>query len=231
MHRLGFGKDELEEAIPWLQASVFHVASVFTHLAASGDPEHDSFTALQIKRFEQVSEFLRAELGSSFRRHVLNSAGIERFPEWQYDRVRLGIGLHGIGLSPSLRPVSSFLTSVSQVRKVPSGESVGYSRKGMTRKDSRIATIPVGYADGLHRSLGNGRTKLRVGGVLVPTMGDICMDMTMIDVSGTSISEGDRVEVFGKEQSLAYLAKQAGTIPYDILTSIPGRVKRVYLQE
>jgi len=231
MHRLGFGKDELEEVIPWLQEPVFQVATVFTHLAASGDSEHDAFTALQISSFEQLSEFLRRELGYSFRRHVLNSAGIERFPDWQFDTVRLGIGLHGIGISPSLKPVSSFLTTISQVRTVPAGESVGYSRKGRTRKDSRIATIPVGYADGLHRSLGNGRAKLMVGEFFVPTMGDICMDMTMIDVSGTNITEGDLVEIFGKEQSLSDLATQAGTIPYDILTSIPGRVKRVYLQE
>jgi alanine racemase len=137
----------------------------------------------------------------------------------------------GLGLSSSLRPVSAFKTTVSQVRTVPAGESVGYSRKGKTKKDSRIATIPVGYADGLHRSLGNGRARVRVRGGLVPTMGEICMDMTMIDVTGTDVTEGDLVEVFGKEQALADLAKLAGTIPYDILTSIPERVKRVYLQE
>jgi len=231
MHRLGFGKEELEEAIPWLQKSEFRVASVFTHLAASDDPDHDGFTHTQVSRFRQMRQFLVDELGHPVKRHVLNSAGIERFPDLQFDMVRLGIGLHGMGLSSLLRPVSSFKTTVSQVRTVPAGESVGYSRKGKTRKDSRIATIPVGYADGLHRSLGNGRAKLKVRGVLVPTMGEICMDMTMIDVSGTDVSEGDLVEVFGKEQALTDLAKLAGTIPYDILTSIPERVKRIYLQE
>jgi len=231
MHRLGFGKEELEEAIPWLQKPGFRVASAFTHLAASEDAAHDGFTRTQVSRFEQMSQFLMRELGHPMKRHVLNSAGIERFPDLQFDMVRLGIGLHGVGLSSSLRPVSSFKTTVSQVRTVPAGESVGYSRKGKTKKQSRIATIPVGYADGFHRSLGNGKARVSVRGELVPTMGEICMDMTMIDVSGTDVSEGDQVEVFGKEQALADLAKLAGTIPYDILTSIPERVKRVYLQE
>jgi alanine racemase len=231
MHRLGFGKDELGEAIPWLQKSEFRVATAFTHLAASDEPDHDDFTREQVSRFVQLSEFLSDELAYPVKRHVLNSAGIERFSDLQFDMVRLGIGLHGIGISSSLRPVSSFLTTVSQVRTVPAGESVGYSRRGMTERRTTIATIPVGYADGLHRKLGNGQAKVFVKDVLVPTIGDICMDMTMIDVSGTDVSEGDLVEIFGKEQTVSDLARQAGTIPYEILTSIPERVKRVYLQE
>jgi alanine racemase len=178
-----------------------------------------------------MSKILSEELGSPLKRHVLNSAGIERFSDLQYDMVRLGIGLHGIGISSSLRPVSSFLTTVSQVRTIAAGESVGYSRTGVTGRISRIATIPVGYADGFHRGLGNGKGQVFVKGVKVPTIGEICMDMTMIDVTGTDVSEGDVVELFGKEQAVTELAERAGTIAYDILTSIPERVKRVYLQE
>ena len=231
MHRLGFGNDELEALIPWLNLPEFRISSVFTHLAAANDETHDDFTYEQVHRFNQMSDFLSIALGKPFRRHVLNSAGIERFPDLQYDMVRLGIGLHGIGVSSSLRPVSSFLTTVSQVRTVPAGESVGYSRRGVCQSSSRIATIPVGYADGFHRQLGNGSGQVYIKGVMVPTIGEVCMDMCMIDVSGTDIEEGDMVEIFGKQQTVSDLADRAGTIPYDILTSIPGRVKRVYLQE
>jgi alanine racemase len=209
----------------------FQLASVFTHLAASGERKHDDFTRRQAALYASMCEFLKDQLGSGFKQHILNSAGIEHFQDLQYDMVRLGIGLHGIGASDSLKAVSSFKTIVSQVRTVAAGESVGYSRKGFTTGISRIATIPVGYADGFHRELGNGVGQVVIQGVKFPTIGEICMDMTMIDVSGADISEGDQVEIFGKEQSLSELASQAGTIPYDILTSIPGRVKRVYLQE
>jgi len=139
--------------------------------------------------------------------------------------------LHGIGEDPSLKVVSSFLTSVSQVRNVDAGDSVGYMRSGVTTQRSSIATIPVGYADGFHRSLGNGAGKVYVNNQPAPTIGEICMDMTMIDVTGLDISEGDVVELFGKQQPVSELARQAGTIPYEILTSVPERVKRVYLQE
>lgn len=231
MHRLGFENEELEQALSWLCLPEFHIASVFTHLAATNDSAHDGFTREQIKRFDQMSALLSTELGFPIKRHVLNSAGIERFPDMQYEKVRLGIGLHGIGISSSLRPVSSFKTSVSQVRTVSAGESIGYSRLGVTEKDSKIATIPVGYADGFHRRLGNGRGQVFVNGVKAPTIGEICMDMTMIDVSGTEAKEGDEVELFGRELPVSELAERAGTIAYDILTSIPERVKRVYLQE
>jgi alanine racemase len=231
MHRLGFGESDLKNLIPWLQEPGIRVASVFSHLAASGDPEHDLFTLEQIRRFEQMSSQLSKALGATFRQHILNSAGIERFPDAQYDMVRLGIGLHGIGEDSSLKVVSSFKTTISQVSSVDAGETVGYLRSGYTKQPSIIATIPVGYADGFHRSLGNGTGKVYVNGQLAPTIGEICMDMAMIDVTGLDVAEGDVVELFGKHQSVAELARQAGTIPYEILTSVPERVKRVYLQE
>jgi len=231
MHRLGFGESDLKNLIPWLQEPGIRVASVFSHLAASGDPEHDLFTLEQIGRFEQMSSQLSKALGATFRQHILNSAGIERFPDAQYDMVRLGIGLHGIGEDSSLKVVSSFKTTISQVSSVDAGETVGYLRSGYTKQPSIIATIPVGYADGFHRSLGNGTGKVYVNGQLAPTIGEICMDMAMIDVTGLDVAEGDVVELFGKHQSVAELARQAGTIPYEILTSVPERVKRVYLQE
>ncbi len=231
MHRLGFQEEDISDIIPFLRRKELNVASVFTHLAASDDEAHDEFTRMQIHIFDRTSRMLSGSLDQSFDKHVLNSAGIERFPEAQYDMVRLGIGLHGIGLNESLRPVSSFKTTVSQIRKVRKGESVGYSRSGKVGRESLIATIPVGYADGFHRILGNGRGKVWIKDTLVPTIGNICMDMSMIDVTGLDISEGDDVELFGKNQPVTALAEMAETIPYEILTSIPGRVKRVYLQE
>jgi alanine racemase len=231
MHRLGFQEDEVEQLISWLGKEEFHVTSVFSHLAASGDPDQDRFTRGQIRCFERISSRISDAIGKGFSRHLLNSSGIERFPEAQFDMVRLGIGLHGIGQAGNLHPVSSFKTAISQIRKIKKGESVGYARRGMTERDSIIATLPVGYADGFHRNLGNGTGKVWINGTPAPVIGDICMDMTMVDITGIHASEGDPVEIFGKNQSVSELAELAGTIPYEILTSIPERVKRVYLQE
>jgi len=231
MHRLGFGEHNMEELIPWLMKPGLKVASVFSHLAASGESEHDQFTIDQIRKFDRMSSHLLDVLGTPFLRHILNSAGIERFPDAQYEMVRLGIGLHGIGQGTLLKEVSSFKSTVSQIRMVNAGETVGYSRSGRVKRESSIATIPVGYADGFHRSLGNGAGKVMVNGQVAPTVGEICMDMTMIDVTGLDVSEGDIVELFGKQQPVSELARQAGTNAYEILTSIPERVKRVYIQE
>ncbi len=231
MHRLGFGEPDLKQLIPWLQKPEMRVASVFSHLVASDDQNHDRFTRDQIKRFDHMSSQLLNVLRVPFQQHILNSAGIDRFPDAQYDMVRLGIGLHGVGADSSLKVVSSFKTTISQVRSVGAGETVGYSRSGVTKQKSSIATIPVGYADGFHRSLGNGAGKVFVNGHIAPTIGEICMDMAMIDVTGLDVSEGDMVELFGKQQPVSELARQAGTIPYEILTSVPERVKRVYIQE
>ncbi len=231
MHRLGFQKEDMELLIPWLKRVEFQMTTLFSHLVASDESKHDEFTREQNQTFNQIASLLSKELELSFQKHILNSAGIERFPEAQYDMVRLGIGLHGIGRSETLWPVSTFKTSISQIRDVKKGDTIGYSRKGFTARDSRIATIPVGYADGLNRSLGNGVGKVWINGNFASTIGHICMDMAMIDVTGLEVSEGDMVEIFGKHQPVTVLAGQAGTIPYEILTSIPERVKRVYLQE
>ncbi|HDS07624.1 MAG TPA: bifunctional UDP-N-acetylmuramoyl-tripeptide:D-alanyl-D-alanine ligase/alanine racemase [Bacteroides sp.] len=231
MHRLGFMEEETGRLLPLLKREAFRVASVFTHLAASDEPQHDSFTRKQIADFDRMAAIFSSFLEAPFDRHVLNSSGIERFPDAQYEMVRLGIGLHGIGRPPALMPSSSFKTRISQLRKVKAGDTVGYSRAGKLDRDSLIATLPVGYADGLNRKLGNGAGKVWVSGWLVPTVGNICMDMTMIDVTGLEVSEGQEVEIFGRHQSVADLARQCGTIPYEVLTSVPSRVKRVYLQE
>ncbi len=231
MHRLGFGESDLDQLMPLLHEPGLRVASVFSHLVASGDAHQDPFTQEQIRRFDQMCSRLSSDLGVTFQKHILNSAGIQRFPDAQYEMVRLGIGLHGIGDDSSLKVVSSFKTTISQIRSVAAGETVGYLRSGLTRKPSTIATIPVGYADGFHRSLGNGKGKVYVNGMAAPTIGEICMDMTMIDVTGLDVAEGDVVELFGKQQPVSELARQAGTISYEILTSVSERVKRVYLQE
>ncbi len=231
MHRLGFQEDEINRLIPLLKQEQFRVSSVFSHMAASEVPEHDEFSREQFRRFERISMSIAGALAYSFDRHILNSAGIERFPDAQYQMVRLGIGLHGIGADSSLVPASSYRSSVSQIMRVSRGETIGYSRAGKAETDLTVATIPVGYADGMDRRMGNGNGSVWIAGTLSPTIGNICMDMTMIDVTGKSVAEGDEVELFGKNLTVQEVAQMAGTIPYEILTSVPERVKRVYLQE
>lgn len=234
MHRLGFMPSEISELSTWLRhQSLVHVKSVFSHLAASDEPVHDSFTRQQIGLFSGICDNLKSALGTQFIRHILNSGGIERFPDAQFDMVRLGIGLYGVSgeKNSQLMTVATLKSTVSQIKRIPAGGTVGYSRMGKTDRESVIAIVPVGYADGLDRRLGNGRGQMLVNGVFVSTIGNICMDMCMIDITGRNINEGDEVIVFGKQYTINDMAADLNTIPYEILSSISARVKRVYLQE
>lgn len=234
MHRLGFMPYEISELINWLRnQSLVHVKSVFSHLAASDEPVHDGFTRQQIGLFSGICDNLAAALGTQFLRHILNSGGIERFPDAQFDMVRLGIGLYGVSgdKNSRLMTVATLKSSVSQIKRIPVGGTVGYSRMGKPDRESVIAIVPVGYADGLDRRLGNGRGQMLVNGVFVSTIGNICMDMCMLDITGRNIQEGDEVIVFGKQYTIKEMASELDTIPYEILSSISARVKRIYLQE
>ncbi len=231
MHRLGFEQDDLDWLADALRSDEIRVRSLFTHLAGSDDPQLDDFTREQIASFNSMADQLRPITGDDVLLHVLNTAGIERFPEYQMDMVRIGIGLYGQGISEALEPVSTFKTVISQVRNVKKGETVGYGRSGRVEKDAVIATIPVGYADGIKRHLGNGNYAFYVNGKLAPTIGNICMDMTMLDITGLDATVGDTVELYGRNCPVAAMAAQLGTIVYEILTSIPERVKRVYIRE
>ncbi|MBE0677760.1 MAG: bifunctional UDP-N-acetylmuramoyl-tripeptide:D-alanyl-D-alanine ligase/alanine racemase [Bacteroidales bacterium] len=234
MHRLGFGMSDIE-ALPGLLSGQQHVkvVSLFSHLAASDDPAHDDFTHRQASLLIYAAERLKRDLGYGFKIHLLNSAGINRFPEYQFDIVRLGIGLYGIGRyeGVNLRHTGRFITAVSQVRSVPAGDPVGYGCGGAAEYNREIAVIPVGYADGLRRELGEGRGSLFIKGRRVPITGSICMDMCMADVTGMSVRAGDEAEVFGAAISVEEIAALCNTIPYEILTSIPPRVKRIYVNE
>ncbi len=180
-----------------------------------------------------VAEKLKSALGYSFTTHLLNSAGISRFPQYQFDMVRMGIGLYGIGdyHGVALRHTGRFVTAVSQVRTVPAGEPVSYGCSGAADHDREIAVIPVGYADGLRREMGNGRGSLFIKGRKVPVIGSVCMDMCMTDVTGLNVKTGDEAEIFGSNITIEEIAGLCNTIPYEILTSIPSRVKRVYVNE
>ncbi|HXH19917.1 MAG TPA: bifunctional UDP-N-acetylmuramoyl-tripeptide:D-alanyl-D-alanine ligase/alanine racemase [Chitinophagales bacterium] len=237
MHRLGFEPHEIHSLACMLKKMpLVKVQSAFSHLAASDEPQHDDFTRSQISRFSQACDELCAGLNYPVMRHILNSGGILRFPEAQFDMVRLGIGLYGVDttgkIQEKLLQVSTLKSSVSQVKTVKAGESVGYSRSFVAKEQMRIATIGIGYADGIDRRLGNGRGSMSVRGQLAPTVGNICMDLCMIDVTHIpGVEEGDEVIIFGKELPIQNVASQAGTIPYEILTGISERVKRVYFQE
>ncbi len=236
MHRLGFEAQQVRGLAEQLRlSSDLQVRSVFSHLAASDEPEHDAFTREQIKKFRDMSEAIAAALGYPVLRHILNSAGIVRFPEAQFDMVRLGIGLYGIGSGEAeqgqLQNVSTLKTIISQVKKIPANETIGYSRKGIAKKEMLIATVPIGYADGLSRKLSNGKGKMLVNGKPAPVVGNVCMDMCMLDITGIEAAEGDEVIVFGKQHPIAEVAKEMETIPYEVLTNISRRVKRVYWQE
>ena len=234
MHRLGFGPGDTDELAGRLAGQQhLRVVSMFSHLAASEAPEHDAFTHRQAMLLTEAAERLKTALGYTFNLHILNSSGISRFPEYQFDMIRLGIGLYGIGCyeGVALRHTGRFMTAVSQVRTVAAGEPVSYGCRGTSDHDREIAVIPVGYADGLRRIMGDGRGSLFVKGHRVPITGSICMDMCMADVTGLSVRAGDEVEVFGTNIPIEEIAALCNTIPYEILTSIPPRVKRIYVNE
>jgi alanine racemase len=233
MHRLGFFETELEQLARDLNSGHFNVVSVFSHLVGSDEAEHDNFTREQIALFRKMAGILKQLISGDFMMHILNSAGIERFADDQMNMVRLGIGLYGVSgnFSGNLVEVSTFKTCISQVRELEGGTTIGYSRKGRLKARRTIATLPVGYADGLPRSLGNGKGHFLVAGKPSPTVGNICMDMCMVDITGSNAKTGDEVIIFGKNHPVYKIASAAGTIPYEILTGISERVKRIYYQE
>lgn len=236
MHRLGFEAKDIEQLSQLLQSSTsFKVQSVFSHLVASDSSEHDEFTKNQANIFLQSCNELQKATGYTFLRHIGNTSAIHRHKNLQLDMVRLGIGLYGVDSSVEmqqrLKNVTTLKTTISQIKKVKAGETVGYSRKGIVKKDSVIATVRIGYADGYPRALSNGKGKMWIKGHLLPVKGLVCMDMTMLDVTGTNVQEGDEVIVFGEPLSVNDVANWADTIPYEILTGISQRVKRVYFEE
>jgi alanine racemase len=237
MHRLGFGMNEIDELISLLKNSNrLAVKSVFSHLAAGEDVNEDAFTLFQAERFKKACAKIESAIGYSFIKHLSNSAASFRLPALQFNMVRLGIGLFGINSSGSnkisLQPSTTLKTTVAQIRKVNKGDTVGYNRKGKINTDSIIATLRIGYADGLRRSLSNGTGKVFIRGKFASVVGTIAMDMTMIDITNIpGVEEGDEAEVFGNNISVADVAKSIGTIPYEILTGISQRVKRIYIEE
>ena len=233
MHRLGFEKDEIESLIVAMKETQFNIVSVFSHLAAAEDPINDTFTRRQISDFLEICDKISLETDGPFLRHILNSQGIERFPEANFEMVRLGIGLYGLSenYQDNLKEVSSFKTRISQIKQLDEGDTIGYGRKGKLGRRSRIATLPVGYADGIPRSLGNGTGEFWIDNQLVRTIGNICMDMTMIELGDVEAEEGDEVVIFSENHSVNNIAKSSGTINYEVLTNISQRVKRIYYRE
>jgi alanine racemase len=237
MHRLGFEDFEIDTLCDLLEVNPYvHVQSVFSHLAASDAEQHDLFTLQQVSRFEKAYTQIEEALGYKVIKHMSNTSGIIRWPTAHYDMVRLGIGLYGVdsAISPDesgLQPVATLKTTVSQVKKVLAADTIGYNRNGSLNKDGQIATVRIGYADGYLRAFGNGVGRMLVNGTLVPTVGNVSMDMCMLDVSNAEVKEGDEVVVFNETQRIEDLATQIGTIPYEILTNISQRVKRVYFYE
>ena len=235
MHRLGFMTEELDELLAFLkECPQVKVKSVYSHLAAADDPSSDDFTLGQIELFRKNADRISEAVGYKPLYHILNSAGIERFTEYQFDMVRLGIGIYGVSAIPgnSLNPVASFKCKVLQVKTLkPSDGTIGYGRHGQIAPEGTvIATIPVGYADGVDRHLSCGKGSFTVKGHKVPTIGNICMDMCMLDVTGLDVKVGDTVTVFGENPTITELANILGTIPYEILTSVPRRIRRIVVK-
>ena len=235
MHRLGFSNEELPELIRRIQVNpMLNVRSVFSHLATADNPAEDEFTLSQIRNFETGSKMI-VEAFPHALRHILNSAGISRFPQYQFDMVRLGIGLYGVPTcevdKDALLPVVSLKTTINQIKPIPKGDSIGYNRHGRAERDMLLGIVPIGYADGLSRLLGNGNGTFYVHGRPVKVVGDICMDMCMLDLTDVEAAEGDTVVIFDAEHDIADIAKACQTIPYEIMTRVSQRVKRVYYQE
>lgn len=237
MHRMGFIESEVPALMDLLEsAPEVRAATVFSHLATADCVDMDDYTLGQLQLFARTTEYMMKRYPSPLKRHILNSAGILRFPEYQYDMVRLGIGLYGANTLPPeiekpLAPVSTLRTVIITIREWKEGETIGYGRKGKLTRPSRIATIPIGYADGMNRHFGCGAVSVYVAGKWAPTVGNICMDACMIDVTDIDCAVGDEVEIFGPNAPVSRLSDVLDTIPYEVLTSVSPRVKRVYYRE
>ena len=234
MHRLGFESQDMKLLIEKLVGqNQVKVRSVFSHLSGSDEAKFDAFTRQQIETFTNCADQISSVFSHYIMRHILNSAGIERFPEAQFDMVRLGIGHYGISSLPdmNLKQVCALKTIILQIKNVKAGETVGYSRKGIVNSDKRIAVLPIGYADGFDRKLGNGAGEVLINEQRAKVIGNVCMDLIMVDVTNIEANEGDQVEIFGDNLTITEMAGWLKTIPYEILTSVSRRVKRVYFQE
>jgi len=236
MNRLGLEAEDLNEVVNLLLSNRnITVASLFSHLAGADESAHDEFTAMQVARFEQAYQMISSKLNINPLRHILNSPGILRFQRYQMDMVRLGIGLYGVNPTSEsfnqLQPAATLKTVISQIKKVKPGDSVGYGRRGVAERELTLATIAIGYADGFSRSFSRGAGVVLIHGKEAPVFGNVCMDMTMIDITGIDAREGDEVIIFGEELKIQEVAKRANTIPYEILTNTSERVKRIFFAE
>jgi alanine racemase len=236
MHRLGFEDRYINEVIHLLQENpAIKVASIFSHLAGADESVHDKFSKQQAASFTAGATRIAEAIGYKPIFHILNSPGILRLPELQFDMVRLGIGLYGINPTEEnfigLKPVATLKTMISQIKKIHAGETIGYGRRGVAEKDMKIATIAIGYADGFSRAFSRGTGQVLINGKLSPVIGNVCMDMTMVDITGINAHEGDEVIIFGKQLPIQTIAKKINTISYEILTSTSERVKRVFVAE
>ncbi len=234
MHRLGFMPEEINTLADRIKSTdVIKISSVFSHLAASENPAFDDFSRKQVEAFLKAAGILREATEYDFLRHILNSSGIVRMPEYQFEMVRPGIGIYGVGHFEGLamKTAGRFKTRISQVKRIPAGEPVGYSLTDVSESERDIAILPVGYADGLSRKLGNRNGSLYIKETRVPIVGNICMDMCMADITGLNAEAGDEAEVFGEHITIEEIAQKCDTIPYEILTSIPVRVKRIFFRD
>ena len=234
MHRLGFMPEDVDSLTNRIKnLECLRIVSVFSHLAASDDPELDDFTNYQVEVFLKAVKKIQDNVGYKFLRHILNSSGVARFPQYQFEMVRLGIGMYGVGHFEGLdlKIAGHFKTRISQIKTIKAGEPVGYGCADVSEIERVIAILPVGYADGLNRKLGNSKGSLFIKNSRVSIIGNVCMDMCMADITGLNAKEGDEAEIFGEKISINEIAEICQTIPYEILTSIPRRVKRVFFRE
>lgn len=236
MHRLGFEESMIDEVLTILNENPnVKVGSVFSHLAGADEKEHDAYSHQQAIDFTKTADRIEKSIGYKSLRHLLNSPGILRLPQYQFDMVRLGIGLYGVDPTETrdagLKPVATLKTIISQIRKIKAGETIGYGRKGKAREDMTLATLAIGYADGFSRSFSQGNGKFLIKGKSAPVVGNVCMDMTMADITGIDAKEGDEVIIFGEDLPITTVAGWINTIPYELLTSTSERVKRVFYAE
>lgn len=234
MNRMGFDLDEIEQLLDFLrEAKLISIRSIMTHLSSSNLADEDEFTLAQLAKFQSIIAQTKSIQEDKTFFHCLNSNGIVRFPEHQYDLVRLGIGFYGTSTVPEIRenliPATTFCSRISQIRKVKKGDSISYSRSGRAPKDTRIASLAIGYADGFNRMMGNGRWEVEINGKLYPTIGNICMDISMIDLGDDEIETDAEVIIFGGKKSIYHYADTLGTITYEVMCNVGNRVKRVLI--